>query len=180
MLVSQGLGVIRFGNADSSRSFGAEAEADYQLNRYVRLFLGAGYTDAEFERFPGAFLANGQLASADGKRIPFASRYTLTPAVDATLPLRRDWRLTGHLDATYRSSFFYDVTNQYRQGGYAVFNGRIGIETDRYALRVFAQNLFDRAYYLDKRPNSSLIPTYATEGVAGLDRRVGVELQAKF
>lgn len=142
--------VFRISNADKTRSYGAELELVARPTSMLALNVGLGYNDSVFR---GDTIVqhplSGAPTSAAGKRQPNSSKLTgnlgaqLTPIVGPNL------RMPLRVDLIKRSSQYFDALNlpQLRQPGYTVLNLRLGLETDRWAVSLFANNLTNKDYF---------------------------------
>jgi iron complex outermembrane receptor protein len=130
------------GNAPKSRSYGAEAEINAEVTERLKLFAGAGILDAKFIDYPNAL--SGQDESGNWQ--PLASRYSANASAQYTQPLSDGIDLVARADYNWRSSFYWDTANNIREPAYGIVNARLGIESERWGVSLFAQNLFDEEY----------------------------------
>jgi len=136
------------------RSQGVEVEALLQPARAVSVNLGLTYADARYRQHlvdaDGRPLAPG-LFQLPGRRISSAPAWTATGGAGWT-PALGPGGLTGLLyaDIRYQSRMNSgsDLDLEKLQRGVATVNARIGVygKADRWALELWAQNLFDADY----------------------------------
>ncbi|MCG8443180.1 MAG: TonB-dependent receptor, partial [Caulobacterales bacterium] len=116
----------------SIESVGFEIETSYALTDNLKLTAGFGYTDAEYRDFQ--FSATENLSGLPVKLVPeydgnVAARYE----TGAGLFVRGEVSLTGETPLDERSLAVRDAA--------AVVNLQAGYEGEKYALRVFAENV---------------------------------------
>jgi len=145
-------------NAGSARSFGGEGEVRFRPAMGWDLIASVGYADATFLRFKNFIPGK----DADGRRVPFTSKFSANGVVQYRLPLSiwMDLMLQGEM--SYKSSLFYDVANTLKEPGYAMVNLRMGIEAERWELFLFSRNLLNEPYrttgfYWPSGPPSALL-----------------------
>ncbi|MBS0517014.1 MAG: TonB-dependent receptor [Proteobacteria bacterium] len=140
---------IQLKNAARARSWGAEAQLDAQPVARLNLSLGAGYTNAEFRRFPDG---GGPGVDLDGNRLPYAPRITASAEVRYAIPLGLGPTLNLSADWTYRSKSFAGPENLPRQRIDArhLVGARAALEGRNWQLAGWVRNLFDTGY-IDNR-----------------------------
>lgn len=131
-------------NAAGSHLYGFEVEANAKVARGVDVYASVGHVRTKFDDFD---LPQGATSTIDleGTQFPYAPRWTLSGGVNAEF----GGGFTANLNANYRTSVFTGVGQdqaQYKVSGRTVVNGRIGYETDRWSLFLFARNLFNEKY----------------------------------
>lgn len=130
------------GNAPKSRSYGAEAELNVEVADGLRLYGGLGILDARFVSYPNALSGTDE----SGNWQPFASKFSASLSAEYKHRMTGDIDLVARADYDWRSSFFWDTANRIREPGYGIVNVRVGLETERWGLSLFAQNLFNQEY----------------------------------
>ncbi len=135
-------------NADKAKVSGAELELTGRIADGITLSTSAAYTHGEYKDFVVNDAVN---FDASGNRMINAPRWQFNSTLDITQPINDDLQFSASGTVSYRSSFYYDPENSdfLRQGGFAVVNGRIGVQTadERYGGYIFVKNLFDKTYY---------------------------------
>nr|WP_087574140.1 TonB-dependent receptor [Sphingomonas sp. CDS-1] len=135
-------------NADKARVKGAELELTGRLAEGVTLSANGAYTDGKYKDFVVADAVN---FDASGNRMLNAPKWQFGSTLDVTRPVGNNLDFTGSATVSYRSAFFFDPENSsfLRQGGYAIVNGRIGLQTQdqKYGAYLYVKNLFDKVYY---------------------------------
>ena len=135
-------------NVDEVTTQGVELEGVYRATENLTLSGGATYLAAEYgednEPIPG-------LPLLPGNELTAAPELTLTGAVsyDRDIP-GTDLRGMANFNVRYQTEQYLNssLKPQTRQDAYAVANARIGIGSsdDRWAVELFATNLFDEDY----------------------------------
>ena len=159
-------------NAARGRTLGLEAELRWTLSEMLELYANAGLLDAEFEDFvtPQVDLS--------GRAQAHAPDYTLA----AGASFRHPNGMFARLDVTARDAFYFDVSHDQRSQPYELVNGRVGYETDRWSVQLWARNLFDRRYavrgfYFGNEPPNFPDTLYTR---AGDPRQLGVTFDMNF
>ncbi len=158
-------------NASSARSFGGECEVSARPFPGGDVSVGVGYADATFVHFDN--FVPGK--SASGRRIPFTSKFSTNAAVQYRFLLNSWVALMLHGEMAYKSSVFYDVANTLKEPGYALVNVRVGLESERWDLFLFARNLLNEPY----RTIGFYWPT-GPIGAPGDPRTYGVQVRLRF
>lgn len=164
-------GQLFIGNAPKSRSYGAEAEINAEVADGLRLYAGVGLLDARFVDYPNALSGTDE----SGNWQPFASKFSASLSAEYTRPITGDIDLVARADYDWRSSFFWDTANQIKEPGYGIVNVRVGIETERWAFSVFAQNLFDQEYRV-----RAAVYSGAAMAIPGTPQTFGLLARATF
>jgi len=207
---SAATGACTAGNARAGvTSKGVELESTWTPMQYVNVTAGYAYADTKYRRNligsssgealdPALFLLPGQQLSN-------APKHTVTGSVAITPPIGPG--LTGlfYVDGRYSSKYNTgsDLFPEKLQRGYFVANARVGIRdsADRWAIELWAQNLFDTNYeqvafnapFQSSGPNNGTVaqvqrfgsPTSAIanqiyEAFLAEPRTVGVTLRARW
>ncbi|MCO5082941.1 MAG: TonB-dependent receptor [Rhizobiaceae bacterium] len=159
------------GNAPKSRSYGAEAEISYEVTDGFRLYGGIGLLDARFTDYPNAMSGTDE----SGNWQPFASKFSANLSAEYKRPISEGIDLVARADYNWRSAFYWDTANQIREPGYGIVNARIGIETERWAFSVFAQNLFDQEYRI-----RAAVYSGGVKAIPGTPQTFGVLARVSF
>lgn len=165
-------------NIGSARIKGIEMSSTVRPMRGLNLTLAANYLTAKLKEDQINDLASA--AGRKGDRIPFEPEVTVSGSADYNWAIGTDLSGLLHVDGNYVGSSYSEFrpTNTYqeKQGNYATFNFRGGIERGRTGIYLFVQNMFDSAGKL--RVTSSLGTEQATISVT--PRTVGVNLRTAF
>ncbi|SDE51150.1 TonB-dependent receptor [Rhodospira trueperi] len=136
-------------NVPHSESYGAEVDVAARVTDTVTLGGAFGWTEATFLDFPNP---SATIASGDGFRQPNAPRFTYALSaqylgpLDDIVPIGSDVDLLMRADYTYRSSTYYDITNQLEEPGYGLLNLRAGVLGDGWRVEGFIKNATDEEY----------------------------------
>lgn len=165
---------------------GVEADAALKINDIFDISASGAYGRAHFVSYrnappPPEYAYAGGPTSIDlsGTTVPGAAKFTGQVSLDAHYPLNDKLVATGYLNQTYRSATFTNALSIYgRQGGYGLTNLGFGVKTadGRYALQVWAKNLFDKRYATAFGSATSATPYIK---IFGDPRIIGVTLTAK-
>ena len=153
-------------NADGARSVGFELSVKARPVQGLDLFAGLGFVDAQFTDW------RTSLYDYKDNTLAFAPQYTYS----AGIQYRHDSGVFSRLDMSGVSSYYTDPENDIECDGYALFNLKLGYETDNWAVNLWCRNLFDKEYLTDKR-------FWSDSDIAVIDgppRTVGIELSARF
>jgi iron complex outermembrane receptor protein len=141
-------------NAATSRSQGAELEAQWAVTRNFRLSANASYDDAHYVRYPNVTPTQLQILNSQavqdlsGRPTYFAPRWSgsLSGSYRAQLPA--DYHLTGELTTFATSSYFLDGTDDptVSQDAFVRFDARLSLESPggRWTLDLIGKNLSNR------------------------------------
>lgn len=186
-------------NIDRVDLKGVELNVAVKPVRGVKLFGSVNYTDSEIKR-------NSARPNTIGNKSPYTADYTINVGGEIEQPvsgdirmlLRADYRVTGPtwfstvqnqtaptlfsgllpISALKLPSFVgdakYDVA---RRDTFGVLNLRAALQTDRYSLAVFANNVTDKKYLAEVIPAIEFGGSFISPGAR---RMIGVELGAKF
>ena len=162
-------------NAGDADIFGLEAEiqARPQAAEGLTLTLNYAWTDTEFQRgfdqnqgvlldaaddgmincstgdqFPEVDGCTSLFGDIKGKRIPRTAKHQLFADAEMRRPLAGGWSWFIGANLAYESSKFAQVHNEAETGDATLVNLRLGLASDRYAIRVWGRNLTgeDTAY----------------------------------
>jgi iron complex outermembrane receptor protein len=159
------------GSSASMDSSGFELEGRFQPVEACELIANFGYADAKYRTLIDP---SGSLAG---------NRVKLVPEYDAMLAARYEWSggFFTRLEAAFTGEIELDERNRAAQEATTVLGVQVGYETERYAVRLFGENLTD-----ERRHNGLAFDNlgFGTDGTyyAPLDapRIVGIEMEAKF
>ena len=195
-----GFGLLRVvSNIDKVDLKGVELSTTVKPVRGVKLFGSFNYTDSEIKK-------NSSRPYTVGNKSPYTADYTLNLGAEVEHPIsntlkifgRADYRLTG-------PTWFHTVQNQSiptlfsgllpgsalalpafvgdgkydvaRRNAFGIVNGRIGVQSDRFGLSVFANNLLNKRYLNEVITAVEFGGSFITPGTR---RLIGVEGSVKF
>jgi outer membrane receptor protein involved in Fe transport len=153
--------VIR--NAANSSSKGFEVEANYRVNPALTGFASIGYVDSKFDDF-----VDQNLGDLSGFPYPEAPKWNL--AVGGQYQSRLGWFVGA--DAKYLSEYLarFGADPQEYLDGYTVVNAQVGYRKDRWEVKLFAENLFDKEYFVynDRDTTGDVAATLGPRQVIGV------------
>ena len=123
-------------NAAEATGTGAEIEITARVYEGLTLMAGFGYTHIEFDSFEDA------LGNYEGNKAPYAPDYTFNIGAQ----YRHKTGMYARADLVGYGRMYFDKDNTYSRDPYEVVNTRIGYETDKFDIYLYAENLFDREY----------------------------------
>lgn len=123
-------------NAAEVSSIGFELEAVATLMQGLTVNAGIGYVDAEFDQFSDA---NGNY---EGNKKPYAPDYTFNVGATYRTPMG----LYFGANIVGSGDMYTDKNNLFKQDAYALVNAKIGYETDKFDIYIYAKNIFDEEY----------------------------------
>ncbi len=132
-------------NAGDSTQYGAEIDLAWQVTAGLRLSIGAGYVDAEWDS--GTILADG--TDLSGLTPPYVKDFTAVIAADYDRELAAGLGFFARAQVSYSGSFEVDLGNTVENPSFTVASLRAGIGNERWQLSAGVENLFDEEYYTD-------------------------------
>jgi iron complex outermembrane receptor protein len=184
-------GVIRgyLANAEHVRTRGAEIEASYNLEGFLRLNAFVSFTDGRYVKFTNAPVPLEETGGNDYKDIsggllPGISRWSYSAGAEAYTSgsfLGNEGEYFIASDIFYRSSFSSNPSPSVylNVAGYALINVRLGYRTYQgITLFVWARNIADTDYFEQLQAAGGNAGHYA--GVLGDPRTFGITIRYKF
>ncbi|RYD98058.1 MAG: TonB-dependent receptor, partial [Sphingomonadales bacterium] len=166
-------------NLGDARTYGAEASISWRVSTPLTISANIGYLNAKYKDafYPGnAFI---QAVNAGDNTMILAPEWQGGAQIAYDQPINDSFRLKGNALVSYISKHYFTALEQSTadQSGYAIVNLRAGIATidDRYALYLFANNLFDKRFYVFGATSS--VGDFQTPGTPSL---FGATIEAKF
>jgi len=186
-------------NIDKVELYGAELNLNAEIVPGWKVFGSGNFTDSKIKR-------NSSRPDTVGNKSPYTADYTINLGTQMEVPvasdinvlLRADYRITG-------PTFFHTVQKQElptlfsgllpgsvlglpafvgngeytitQREAFGVLNGRIGIESDRWGIAVFAENLLNRRYLNEVITAVEFGGSFISPGGR---RLIGVEGSLKF
>lgn len=179
-------GVLRsVSNIDKVRIYGGEASLNYRITPRWSIFASGNVTNSRIQK-------NRSRPYTVGNKSPTTPDYTINAGTQILEPITDTLRMLGRVDVrvtgptpfgtvqdnTVPTAFGLDANyKNSTRSTYTLVNARLGIETDRWSLAMFANNLFDKHYLNDV----VIAPEFGGDFVApGQLRRWGLEGTFKF
>lgn len=163
-------GAVLNTNAGESSSKGFELELAAKPSENWDLSAGLAYTDAEYDDYTFAAVAPlGLNPIADGNPLQFVSEWTANISVQyVKLFAIADFDWKTRIDGLYQSEQRVQALDEIGViPDRTIFNLRSTLENDRYAITLWAKNLFDN----DEGLGSIVIPNSAVWNDAGFGLR---------
>ena len=129
-------------NATAGRSYGLEAELNWQISDSIQAFGSLGLMDSSFDDFLNfshvdADPATGQPFNLDGRDLPHAPNYMF--ALGAVFKLSDRWYLRTEVEG--KDAFFFSSRHEVRSDAYQLFHARLGYRTEHWDLALWARNV---------------------------------------
>ena len=164
-------------NAAAATNYGIEAELSLLITEGLLVNVSGGYLHAEFDEFTNAFV-DGVIVDLSGQRMLNAPRWTASADAQYTFPVVNDWEGFARLEWFYRDEVYADLTSLVRADEGFPFvvpsfdhvNLRAGLESDRFSIVAYVENLFDEKYFTNVYEKAfvsgmALQPSYQTYGI---------------
>lgn len=169
---------FRVRNAAKARNRGFEIDLQAKPTRMLLLGGSYGYLDSKYLKFPNATAT----LDLSGTRRPLVPKHSFSAYGQLSVPVANGWEAVARADYSYKGDIIYQNVNatpiRIAKESYGVVNARLGLESDRWSVSLWARNLTDEDYYtfIDSFPG----PVDAPYGVVGEPRTYGVEIRASF
>ncbi len=186
-------------NIDRVDVKGAELNLSAKVVDGFKLFGSFNVTDSEIKK-------NSSRPYTVGNKSPYTADWTLNVGGEVSVPLSGEFKFTGRADYRVTGpTWFHSVQNQTRpslfsgllpisalalpgfvgdakydvaqRDTFGVLNLRAGIQSDRYSLMFFAENLTDKKYIAEAIPAIEFGGSFISPGAR---RLIGVEAGMKF
>lgn len=138
-------------NAGKSRSYGAEANINYRINKILGVHAAYGYTYATFTKYDTNIKVNGKVEpiSYKGKYVPFVPKHTLNTGFDLTFALKKcpaiD-RIVLNADYVGAGRIYWTETNDVSQSFYGTINTKLSFIKGKGHIDLWAKNILDKDY----------------------------------
>lgn len=134
------------------------------------------------DEFPAVTGCQSRYGAIRGKRVPRAPEHTVFVDVDYRTPISDDWNFFVGSNVNMVSTSFDQVLNFAETGGSVVVDARLGVQSDRYRVMLYARNLFDEDSVAQILRYADANADLRRNFVAGLrpPRRIGILLTASF
>ncbi|MEX6724942.1 TonB-dependent receptor [Parapedomonas caeni] len=161
----------------------------YDGSIVTQCVIGSGETATAAPGCPDIVLVtlpNGTvraLPSLEGKRPARSVKLQWNLHAIADVPLNDDWHLMGRVDVSYTGPTYYNLINTGEFGERTLTNVRVALESDRYSIALWANNLFNKTYVGNAiaQPRSGVPFTFSVPEIyLGEKRRVGLTAGVKF
>jgi iron complex outermembrane receptor protein len=133
-------------NIPKSELWGGEIEVTALPVDSLQLDFGLGYTDSEiteYEDIQGVLVPASEIL---GSKVPGAPVWTFNFAMQHTWAVSATMDLVTRLDYEHRDKTYWTLDNVDTQAPYDLVNLSLALEKDRWAARLFVNNLLDEEY----------------------------------
>ncbi len=159
-------------NAATGDTLGLEADVRWRPVDAWELYATMGVLDATFDHFvtPQVNLNGREQAHAPDYSFALGGRYSHPSGFFA------------RIDVTARDEFFFDVSHDKTSQAYELVNARLGFETSRWSVQLWARNLFDtdyavRGFFFGNEPPDFTPALYTRFGDP---RQIGISVGVTF
>jgi hypothetical protein len=165
-------------NAARGSAIGAEADLRWTPSDAWQFYANLGLLRAEFDDFE-------TLQTGDAELVNLAER-SQAHAPDYTISLgglyRHQSGVFARLDLHAKDQFFFDVSHNQTSDAYQVANARLGYESERWTVQLWARNLLDeryavRGFYFGNEPPNFPNTLYIRQGDP---RQVGITVDMRI
>jgi iron complex outermembrane receptor protein len=165
---------LQLRSVSKSRINGFEFDGIYRLTSNSRLNLNLGFLDPKY------LAGEVDGTSVAGNQIVNAAKITATIGTDLTLYSADRNNLTLSLNDAYTARVYYDVfnTSSIAQSGYWLANGKLNWSSGQYEFSLYANNLFDRHYFVYSLYEESTVDL--NFNLRGTPRQFGGEFTYRF
>ena len=166
-------------NVPESEILGGELEFTALPVDSLQIDFGVGFTDSEikeYEDIPGVLVPASDIV---GQKVPGAPVWSLNLALQHTRALSSELDLVTRLDYEHRDKTYWTLDNVDTQSAYDLTNLSVALESERWAARVFAENLFDEEY-IEWFFAARFIGLPADIAWPSKPRQVGVEFSLRY
>ncbi len=133
-------------NVPKSELWGGEIEMSALPTDSLRVDFAFGYTDSEIREYEDV---QGVLVPPQailGSKVPGAPVWTLNLGLQHTAALSDSLDLVSRLDYEHRDKTYWTLDNLDTQEAYDLVNLSFSLEREKWAARLFVNNLLDEAY----------------------------------
>jgi iron complex outermembrane receptor protein len=133
-------------NVRKSEISGGELEITALPTENLQLDFGFGFTDSEikeYEAIPGVLVPASAIV---GRKVPGAPVWSLNFAAQHKKRLTESLDLVSRLDYEHRDKTYWTLDNLDTQAAYDLTNLSVALEGERWATRLYVNNLFDEEY----------------------------------
>lgn len=134
-------------NLEEVRIFGVEMSARALLSEGLEAYATLGTTDAEIRE-------SSLFPSAVGNTTPRNTDYAVNAGLQYRRPLAASLGAFARLDYERRGRRTWQVDNADIQDPIDLVNFRVGLESERWGVYVFGENITDEPYYTDFNPDA--------------------------
>ncbi len=165
-------------SVDKTRIKGFEVSVIARPFDGLQLDGGFAYTDARIKKFGSSLIGNAfDPSSYVGNIVPLTSKTTLNGSAQYSVPLTDKLTAIARVDAQHYGPLYWQPDNVARRAPFALVNVSLSVRTERWELRAYGTNIFNKRYdtlYDDNRfvgapggfdfANISRIGRYGVEG----------------
>jgi outer membrane receptor protein involved in Fe transport len=166
-------------NGESAHTAGMEVEFVWLPADMITLSMRAHYMDTRLDSTIRGLSITATTVK-EGVELPAAPKYALALTVDFNRPLTSDWAAYARIDLLARAGSFSNLTNEpiTKSDSYQLGNIRLGVQSDRWDVSLFAHNAWNERAHTGHRRN------FVSPDVGQADiiapRRMGLAIRRRF
>nr|WP_279347285.1 TonB-dependent receptor [Govania unica] len=145
-------------NASEATAKGFELGLETLVTDGLQVGVDVGYLDAKFGSFPDAIVFGGGRFDLSGKRMPKSPTWNLSGNIQYTAPITDGIDGFVRAEGIYRSAIAGNLeavaaplgglpSFPYQSPSYTLVNLRAGIDTERFSVQGYVENLFKKDYF---------------------------------
>jgi iron complex outermembrane receptor protein len=135
-------------SVDRTRIQGFELEAQARPLDGLDLSAGFAYTDGTIRKFGDSLTGAAFDPSAYvGNDVPLVSRYTINAAAQYARPVVGGLDGIARVDVERKGKLYWEPDNISARAPYTQVNLSAGVRTERWELRAYGNNIFDKRYH---------------------------------
>lgn len=141
-------GSFAVSNVKGATSTGVELESSIALSEALSATVALQYLDATFDNgIPALTNAPGFLPLG-GENLPFSSEWTGNVGLNYSREMSNGWNWVWDVNAYFRTEYynFSEPVVDRVQGGYTLYSGRVGFNSDKWDVYAWCRNCTDKRY----------------------------------
>lgn len=166
-------------NIGKSKIAGGELELMAMPIDSLQIGFGVGFTSSEIEEYdevPGVLVPASDII---GQKVPGAPVWSANLSAQHTRPLSEALNFVSRVDYEYRGKTYWTLDNRDVQSSYGLANLSLALEGERWATRLFVNNVFDENY-IEWFFAARFIGLPADIAWPSKPRQVGLELSFRY
>ena len=133
-------------NVPKSEIVGGEIEIEAMPTDNIQLSFGFGFTDSEINEYEDIAGVLVPASAIVGSKVPGAPVWSLNLGVQHEMELTNTLGLVSRLDYEHRGKTYWTLDNLDTQSAYDLVNLSFSFEKEKWATRLYVNNLFDEDY----------------------------------
>ncbi|MFZ8964294.1 MAG: TonB-dependent receptor [Steroidobacteraceae bacterium] len=141
-------GSFAVSNVKGATSRGIELESSVALSESLSATVALQYLDATFDKGIPALTSAPGFLPLGGQNLPFSSEWTGNVGLNYSREMGNGWNWVWDVNAYFRTEYynFSEPVVDRVQGGYTLYNGRVGFSSDNWDVYAWCRNCTDKRY----------------------------------